>query len=279
MFADGFGALGANGFHLREPLFAGVHQGVDIEELLSEDVAESVADVRDAEASQEAGEAAGLTCFNVFQQLRGPFVFAFLAVLSRRGASEFQVVKRQAVNVRDRFDEVAFNYILDNFLAEAFDVHRVAAGELSKSAFELAGAFAARGRADHERAVMFAFCFRAADGAMLGKLKGWPPVLAIGIDDANHLRNDFAGFLDDDRVADADVLAGDFVGVVQRRPLHRRAGQLHWRVEIGHRRQLAGTANLHFNSREFGCRLLSLELVSPGPARELVGVAEPLPLG
>ena len=51
--------------------------------------------------------------------------------------------------------------------------------------------------------------------------------------DADDLGDDLAGLLDHHRVADPDVLAGDLVGVVQRGPLDRRAGQAD-RLEVGH---------------------------------------------
>jgi hypothetical protein len=58
---------------------------------------------------------------------------------------------------------------------------------------------------------------------------------AIGAEmffDANHVRNDLAGFFNDDCVADADVLAGDFFDVVQTDAADRCAGDLH-RLEVG----------------------------------------------
>jgi len=51
-------------------------------------------------------------------------------------------------------------------------------------------------------------------------------------EDALYLRDDFAGFVDDDSVADADVEAGDFVGVVEGGVADGGAGDLDW-VEDG----------------------------------------------
>ena len=50
------------------------------------------------------------------------------------------------------------------------------------------------------------------------------PVAGLDLD-PDDLRDDLAGLLDHDRVADPDVLAGDLVGVVQAGPLDGRPGQ------------------------------------------------------
>mgnify|MGYP007044810407 CR=1 FL=1 len=55
----------------------------------------------------------------------------------------------------------------------------------------------------------------------------------------NHGRNNFARFLDQDTITDADVLAPDFVFVVQGRARDGGSGELH-RLQLGDRRELAG---------------------------------------
>src|SRR5215471_4409313 len=60
---------------------------------------------------------------------------------------------------------------------------------------------------------------------------------------ANDLRDHVAALLDDDRVADADVLPREVLVVVERRALDRRARELD-RVEGRDRRQRAGAADL-----------------------------------
>ena len=60
----------------------------------------------------------------------------------------------------------------------------------------------------------------AADRALVGELVGRRLRRAALQDDADDLRDHVAGALDDDGVAVAHVLAGDFVLVVQRRALH-----------------------------------------------------------
>ena len=65
-------------------------------------------------------------------------------------------------------------------------------------------------------------------------------------------RDDVAGLLDDDRVAFADVLARDVLGVVQRRHRDRRAGDEH-RLEHGVGRVGAGPADVDGDLRAASC--------------------------
>ena len=52
---------------------------------------------------------------------------------------------------------------------------------------------------------------------------------------ADDVRDDLARLFHDHHVADADVLAFDFFGIVQAGPADRGAGQLD-RLQVGHRR-------------------------------------------
>ena len=105
-------------------------------------------------------------------------------------------------------------------------------------------------------------------------------------DHVEHLRDDVAGALDDDGVADADVAALaqllavaadalDVVLVVQRRVLHDDAADGD-RLELGDRRQRAGAADLDLDVLEDGGGLLGRELVRDRPARRARDEAEPL---
>ena len=96
--------------------------------------------------------------------------------------------------------------------------------------------------------------------------------------DADDVRDDLARLLDDDRVADADVLAVDLVGVVQAGAADGRAGELH-RFQVGDRRDGAGLADLHADVVERGGRFVLLELVGDQPARALAGGAQAVRAG
>ena len=98
---------------------------------------------------------------------------------------------------------------------------------------------------------------------------------AFVFDDTNDLRNDVAGALDDDGIADPDVLACDLILVVQRRPADHDAADRD-RLELGDRRQGAGTSDLDVDAVEHGLGLLGRKLVRDRPARGPADHAEPL---
>ncbi len=60
----------------------------------------------------------------------------------------------------------------------------------------------------------------------------------------------------------------DLLGVVQARPADDRAGQLDG-LQVGHRRDRPGLADLHTDARHAGCGLVLLELVGDHPPRGL----------
>src|SRR5262249_49116537 len=102
------------------------------------------------------------------------------------------------------------------------------------------------------------------------------PLARVGLD-ADYLGDDLAGFLDDHRVAEADVLPLELIGVVQAGALDRRAGQED-RLEFGDRRQLARLADPGAGLPTPGHRLLGLVLECNRPARALTPRAQPLAL-
>ena len=93
--------------------------------------------------------------------------------------------------------------------------------------------------------------------------------------DADHLGNHVAGAAHDHRVADAHVLAPQLVQVVQRGVADRGAADEH-RLELGHRRQLAGAADLDLDVVQPRQLLLRRVLVRHRPARLARDEAQPL---
>ena len=83
---------------------------------------------------------------------------------------------------------------------------------------------------------------------------------------ARHLRDDVAGALDADRVADANILARDLVFVVQRRVGDDDAADRH-RIEPRDGRQRAGAPDLNFDVAQNGRRLFGREFMRRRPAR------------
>ena len=94
----------------------------------------------------------------------------------------------------------------------------------------------------------------------------------LGQDYIHDRRNDFPRLLDLHRVADADVLLADIVFVVQRGATDSAAGQEN-RLQLGHRRERAGAADLNGDALEQRFGLLSGVLVRDGPARRFGGEA------
>ena len=88
------------------------------------------------------------------------------------------------------------------------------------------------------------------------------------------LRDHIAGALDDDGVADADVLAGDLVGVVQGGVAHHHAAHGDG-LQPRHGGDRAGAAHLQVDGLQHGAGLLGGELVGDGPARRARDKAQP----
>jgi len=83
---------------------------------------------------------------------------------------------------------------------------------------------------------------------------------------ANDLRDHIAGPLHDHRVADADILAGDFIGVVQGR-VHDDHSADRDRGEASDRRHRAGAPDLQVDGPKQSPRLLGRKLAGHSPAR------------
>ena len=110
-------------------------------------------------------------------------------------------------------------------MSEPLDVHRVAAGIVPDGSFHLRGAVSVHapvdrlfGKPDHFAAA------RRADGGHLERLFRAGPCRFYDLD---HFRDHLAGAANDHRIADENVLAADFVHVVQRGALHRDAAHQH----------------------------------------------------
>ena len=122
--------------------------------------------------------------------------------------------------------------------------------------------------------------------AFRGEVIGLGVLRPLVDDDVDHLRDDVAGALDDDGVADADVAALaqglavaadalDVVLVVQRDVLHDDAADAD-RLQLADRRERAGAADLDLDVFQHGGGALGRELVRDRPARATRDEAEPL---
>ena len=144
---------------------------------------------------------------------------------------------------------------------------------------EMAEALDALGRADQAAGAadvdlaLLAHRVRAAFGACVGEDVRRALLLRRQI--LQHLRDDVAGALDADAVADADAEPGDLVGIVQGGVGDGDAADAD-RLQPRHRGQLAGAADLDVDRLEHRFGFLGREFVGERPARRLGDEAEPL---
>ena len=94
-------------------------------------------------------------------------------------------------------------------------------------------------------------------------------------DHPHHLRDHIAGPLDHHPVAHADVLAADFVLVMQRGVGHHHPADGH-RFKPGHRGQGAGAAHLDVDGVQYGLGLFCRKLVRQSPPRRPRDLAQPV---
>ena len=186
-----------------------------------------------------------------------PKPFFLGQALVRRQA---RVARLQREDVGRLHDAALVVEQLDLLLAQALDVEGVARDEVLEPLLGLRRADEAAGAAAHDigaagRLVGLAHGVAAAGRADLRHLEGLGALGPLVEDDAHHLRDDVAGAAHDHRVADADVLAGDLVLVVQRGVGDDDAADGH-RLELGGRRQRAGAADLDLDVEQARRRLL-----------------------
>src|SRR5215468_3928184 len=122
--------------------------------------------------------------------------------------------------------------------------------------------------------------------ALLREVKLFRALRALVDDDVDYLRNDVAGTLDHDGVADPDVAAlaqllalvadaTDVILIVQRDVLHDDAADAN-RLKLADRRERAGAADLDLDVAQHGHGALGREFVRDAPARRARDKAEPL---
>ncbi len=191
-----------------------------------------------------------------------------------------RLVAGQAEDVRGFADQALLVEGGELLLSQALDVERAPRDEQLEvlDPLERAGEFA-RAAAHHGlhpgRRGLPRQRSLERTGADLGKGVGRRPRRPGREHRPDHLRDHVPGPLDDHRVADAHVLPGDLVGVVQ-------GGVAHGRPTDEHRRQLGdggdrpSAADLELDAFERGRRLLGGELVGDGPAGLAAGEAQPL---
>ena len=97
----------------------------------------------------------------------------------------------------------------------------------------------------------------------------------VGPDDLDHLGDDIAGALDDDTIADTDILALNLIFIVKACPGHHHPAHGH-RLKHGHRCQGSGASHLDDDIVQHRFHLFGGEFMGDGPARGAAHEAEPL---
>ena len=220
-----------------------------------------LADMADAEREQQTGKIVLLALFRGGQQ-----VFRAFVAHAVNGGNVFLLQVEQVVR---GVHEAPGDEHFQHRFAHAFAVHGVARAEVDQRAQQLAGAVGVD--AADRSFVCFADHGLAAGGAHLRHFIG-RGVFAV----AHHgddLRDDVAGLADDDRVADADILFGNEVLIVQRGAADRGAGKQR-RPEHAGRRQNARAAHVDLDVEQRGFFFLRRVFIGDGPLGKLGGGAE-----
>jgi hypothetical protein len=157
----------------------------------------------------------------------------------------------QVKDVGRGFQQAALIEQLHVLVAHALDIEGIARHEMAQPFLHLRGADQPAGTA-----ATASPSSRTALLPQIGQTSGKTYSRDVGRPllqhDADHLGDHVAGALDDDRVADADILAADLVFVVQGRVRHDDAADRD-RRQPRDRRQRAGAADLDVDRLQAPC--------------------------
>ena len=242
---------------LEQLVDAGRHQPAHAAEVLGQVLRGRLADVADAEAVEEPRQRRPLAPGDVGDQVGGALVAHALERL--------ELVLGQRVDVGQRLDPPGVDQLVDDLLAQPFDVERTPAGEMEDRELALRGADETAAAAMVDRALL-AHDMAGADRAQgrhaeVRHVAGARPGNA-----ADDLGDHVAGAAHDHPVADANALPAHLEQVVQGRVRDRRSADED-RLELGHGRELAGAADLDLDRLERRRSFLRRVLLRHRPAR------------
>ena len=229
-----------------------MQQRVKVAKVLGQRLGGRFADVANAEGKNEAGKR---RVFRFFQ--RGEHVLRRFGGHALERAQFFLV---EHVQVGGGVDHAFVDQLLDQLVAESFDVDRAARHEVHQAALFLRAAMGPAAGAARDCFVLEPHDGRGAHRAVhrhdeLAGVKR--PAFRHK---ADHFGNHVAGATHDDGVADADILAPHFALVVQGGVFDRHAADEH-RRQAGHRGDGAGAPDLHADVLDLGQRFFGRELV------------------
>ena len=208
-----------------------------------------LADMADAEGIDEPVEGDDATGIDGGEEVAGTGLAPTFAFLERWFQGPVALGQREDVGRRG--EQTLVENSLNDLLANALDVEGAARHEVAQALDPLGRADEAAGAAPDRielagLLIELAHRMAATDRTDFGEDEGPGAFRPELRKDAQDLRDDVAGALDHHRVADADVLAGDLVLIVQRGIRHHHASDGD-RLEPRHRGQRAGAPDLELD--------------------------------
>ena len=175
-----------------------------------------------------------------------------------------QLRHAQTVQIIRRFHQSHIDQLLNQFIAQPVDIHRLARRKVHQALFQLRRTNQAAGTTRH-RFTLLTHNRRSTFRA-LRRHHEYARIIRAFLDDAHHhLGNHVTRTPHHHGVANAHIFARDFIRVVQRRIGHHHATDFH-RREPRHRRNRPRTSNLNGNILHQGRHLLRREFMRERPA-------------
>src|ERR1700746_2473346 len=170
--------------------------------MAGEELGRALANERYADSVDEALEAVLFARGDFIEEILSGFFGHALEVGDR-----FEI---ELVDIGIIFHKIFLDELVDDFFAEAVDVHRMPPGKVKER-------FPPAGRAGNVHTAIGYFAFRAmdaraADRALVRHLELL--FFSAVLDDLEHVRNYFASALDENRITGVDVEALDFIHIV-----------------------------------------------------------------
>ena len=181
----------------------------------------------------------------------------------------------QRKNVRDIFNITHSDEFFNINRSEPLDVHGVSSDKIDDVALQLRRAV--RRCTLDVRRIAFPLCLRPAHRTDIRYHKALPALRALFFPHFLHLRNDLAGFVDDDGVPDSDIQIIDKVLIVKRRP--RNASSIEpYRLKYRSRRDPACPSDRQLDIQKLCLFFLRRIFVGDRPSGHFRGCPELLPV-
>src|ERR1700722_12082328 len=199
----------------------------------------------------------------------GDFVEKILGGLFGHAIEIGEGFEIQAVKVGEILDQFFLEKLNDDLIAEAVNIHGVAAGKMEQ---RFPGARGTRNvDATVGRFALGVMHAHPANRTLVRHLEFF--FFRAVLHDFQNVGDDFSGAFDEDGIAGVDIEAADFVEIVQRGFDHSDAADL-YRLENRERSQNTGAADADHNVAQQRGFLMGLIFVGDGPARRFGGVAQ-----